>query len=120
MKRSEGSRIRKILTIMVLIAVILGIFHISLDVDLHESTAAPGFFKSFSQSNTLLSNSSHCPFETSKSESGSSNHCCHHFAPFMLPHALSYIRFFEERPYFMFLQKIPERSISPLDRPPIS
>lgn len=120
MKMRGGSNLRKTLTVMVLIAVVFGIFHISLDFDLHESTVTPGLFSSVSSTNSLLNSNQHCPFEAPTSESGSSSHCCHHFAPFMLPFSLSYSRFFEDRPYFMFLQKLPQRSISPLDRPPIA
>ena len=116
----EGSKIKKTINIMVLFAVIAGVFHVSLDVDFHQTAAANAVqLKSPSADNKLLSNSKHCPFEAPTSESAT-NHCCHHTAHFMLPYALSYSQYFEIQPTFMFLQKVLERSISPLDRPPIA
>lgn len=122
MIRVEGqSFIRKILTIAVLFTVICGIFHISLDIDLHAEGSSEFnlSLKSPSLENNILSAGPHCPLEAPNSNSGSSSHCCHHFAPFMLPYSLSYSYIFENQATFMFLQKIPERSTPPLERPPI-
>lgn len=110
---------RRVLTIVILITLTLGILHSALDTDLHEVASVGKFhLETASKGNHLSGYSSHCPFDSSNSESVS-RHCCHHTVLFTVTCPSYDLYEYSSSKSFVKTQTLSDRSCSPLDRPPI-